>query len=58
MSELIDGIFDLSKLDSPDVPFPVEFSDITEFTREIAAEYYEVFEENSLFSVTIFPIGK
>lgn len=45
MSELIDGIFELSKLDSPDYPFAVEASDITEFTREIAAEYYEVFEE-------------
>ncbi|MGC6588151.1 HAMP domain-containing sensor histidine kinase [Paenibacillus sp. Dod16] len=45
MSELIDGIFELSKLDSPDYPFAVEASDITEFTREIAAEYYEVFDE-------------
>lgn len=45
MSELIDGIFELSKLDSPDYPFAVEASDITEFTRELAAEYYEVFEE-------------
>ena len=45
MSELIDGIFELSKLDSPDYPFAVEASDITEFTREIATEYYEVFEE-------------
>lgn len=47
MSELIDGIFELSKLDSPDYPFAVEASDITEFTREIAAEYYEVFEEQN-----------
>ena len=45
MSELIDGIFELSKLDSPDYSFAVEASDITEFTREIATEYYEVFEE-------------
>ncbi|MFG1732673.1 ATP-binding protein [Paenibacillus sp. 843] len=45
MSELIDGIFELSKLDSPDYPFAVEASDLTEFMREIAAEYYEVFEE-------------
>jgi signal transduction histidine kinase len=48
MSELIDGIFELSKLDSPDYPFPVEVSDITEFMREIAAEYYEVFEEKKI----------
>ncbi|GIP02928.1 two-component sensor histidine kinase [Paenibacillus lautus] len=48
MSELIDDIFDLSKLDSADVSFSVEFSDITEFTREIAAEYYEVFEDKQL----------
>ncbi|WP_145036199.1 HAMP domain-containing sensor histidine kinase [Paenibacillus sp. Y412MC10] len=48
MSELIDGIFELSKLDSADVPFSVEFSDITEFTREIAAEYYKVFEDKQL----------
>lgn len=45
VSELIDGIFELSKLDSPDYPFTVVSSDIAEFTREIAAEYYEVFEE-------------
>lgn len=45
MSELIDGIFVLSKMDSPDYPFAVEASDLTEFMREIAAEYYEVFEE-------------
>ncbi|EHB66966.1 MULTISPECIES: HAMP domain-containing sensor histidine kinase [Paenibacillus] len=49
MLELIDGIFELSKLDSPEYPFDVQTSDITEFTRAIAAEYYEVFEEHKFY---------
>ena len=49
MSELIDGIFELSKLDSPDYPFAVEGIRHYKFTREIAAEYYEVFEEQVSF---------
>jgi signal transduction histidine kinase len=58
MSELIDGIFELSKLDSPDYPFAVEASDISEFTREIAAEYYEVFEEQKFHFQYDIPDGQ
>ncbi|MGE7953488.1 sensor histidine kinase [Lysinibacillus xylanilyticus] len=54
VSELIDDIFELSKLDSPNYPFNVQIADIAEFTREIAAEYYEVFaEKNFIFQFEI-----
>ncbi|WP_223555543.1 sensor histidine kinase [Lysinibacillus sphaericus] len=54
VSELIDDIFELSKLDSPNYPFSVQIADIAEFIREIAAEYYEVFaEKNFIFQFEI-----
>ncbi|WP_068984508.1 sensor histidine kinase [Lysinibacillus xylanilyticus] len=54
VSELIDDIFELSKLDSPNYPFTVQIADIAEFIREIAAEYYEVFaEKNFIFQFEI-----
>ncbi|WP_057763046.1 sensor histidine kinase [Cytobacillus praedii] len=54
LSILIDDIFALSKLDSPQYPFNFQIADIAEFTREIAAEYYEVFaEKNFIFQFDI-----
>lgn len=54
VSILIDDIFALSKLDSPQYPFNFIIADIAEFTREIAAEYYEVFaEKNFIFQFDI-----
>lgn len=54
VSILIDDIFALSKLDSPQYPFNFRIADIAEFTREIAAEYYEVFaEKNFIFQFDI-----
>jgi len=54
VSELIDDIFELSRLDSPDYPFDFQIADIAEFTREIAAEYYEAFaEKNFMFHFEI-----
>lgn len=45
VTELIEGVFELSKLESPDYPFPTDTLDICGFIREIAAEYYSLFEE-------------
>lgn len=45
VTELIEDVFELSKLESPDYPFPTDTLDICEFIREIAAEYYSLFEE-------------
>lgn len=54
LSILIDDIFALSKLDSPQYPFNFQLADIAEFTREIAAEYYEVFaKKNFIFQYDI-----
>ncbi|AWB43728.1 sensor histidine kinase [Paenibacillus sp. CAA11] len=41
---LIDDIFNLSKLDSPDIPLHAVPGDLAELLREAAAEYYEQFE--------------
>lgn len=43
---LIEDLFELTKLDSPDYPFTKELSDIAEFTRELAVEYYDAFENS------------
>ncbi|WP_228469429.1 HAMP domain-containing sensor histidine kinase [Paenibacillus sp. JNUCC31] len=45
VTELIDQIFNLSKLDRPDYSLVTERVDIAELLREIAADYYEPFEE-------------
>ncbi|HEK9102657.1 TPA: HAMP domain-containing histidine kinase [Bacillus pseudomycoides] len=48
VTELIEDVFELSKLESHDYPFPTDSLDILEFVREIAAEYYGLFEEKQL----------
>lgn len=48
VAELIDEVFELTKLESPDYPFVKEEQDLIEFIREIAAEYYERYEEKRL----------
>ncbi|MEI4623882.1 HAMP domain-containing histidine kinase [Bacillus pfraonensis] len=45
VTELIEDVFELSKLESTDYPFVTEMLDISEFIREISAEYYGLFEE-------------
>lgn len=58
LSILIDDIFALSKLDSPQYPFNVQIADIAEFTRQIAAEYYEVFSEKNFIFQFDIPKGE
>lgn len=58
VSELIDDIFELSRLDSPNYPFDFQIADIAEFTREIAAEYYEVFAEKKFMFQFEIPKGE
>ncbi|OBZ09162.1 cell wall metabolism sensor histidine kinase WalK [Bacillus sp. FJAT-26390] len=48
LTSLIDDIFELSKLDSPDYVLETELADIAEFVREIAAQFYNQFEEKPL----------
>ncbi|MFD3445409.1 ATP-binding protein [Microbacteriaceae bacterium 4G12] len=51
---LIEDVFELSKLESPDFPITTEFADLAEFAREIAAQYYNMFEEKQMtFQVQI-----
>lgn len=45
VAELIDDVFELSKLESPDYPIAKEASDLAEFVREMAVESYDLFEE-------------
>ena len=45
VAELIDDVFELSKLESPDYPIVMEASDIAEFVRVMAVDYYDPFEE-------------
>ncbi|WP_372636258.1 sensor histidine kinase [Cohnella sp.] len=45
VGELIDDVFELSKLESPEYPIDKEASDLAEFVREMAVEYYDLFEE-------------
>lgn len=52
VTELINQIFQLSKLDRPDYPLQVNSVDLAELLREMAAEYYEPFEEK-LFRIEV-----
>ncbi|MCE5172715.1 HAMP domain-containing histidine kinase [Paenibacillus profundus] len=45
VTALIEDVFELSKLESPDYPFSTDLLDIAEFIREIAVEFYVPFEE-------------
>jgi signal transduction histidine kinase/DNA-binding NarL/FixJ family response regulator len=49
LTALIDDIFELSKLDSPDYILETELADVAEFVREIVAQFYDQFEEKQLF---------
>ncbi|WP_152394418.1 sensor histidine kinase [Paenibacillus guangzhouensis] len=48
VAELIDDVFELSKLESPDYPIDTEVGDVAEFMREMAVDYYDQFEEKRL----------
>jgi len=48
VAELIDDVFELSKLESPDYPVDKEVGDVAEFMREMAVDYYDQFEEKRL----------
>ncbi|MDQ0193627.1 sensor histidine kinase [Paenibacillus wynnii] len=49
LTALIDDIFELAKLDSPDYILETELADVAEFVREIATQFYDQFEEKQLF---------
>ncbi|MBD8498083.1 HAMP domain-containing sensor histidine kinase [Paenibacillus arenosi] len=55
VSELIDDFFELSKLESSDYPCELEQTDLSEFIREIAAEYYPLFEEREFVFNYLIP---
>ncbi|HEX2944663.1 MAG TPA: HAMP domain-containing sensor histidine kinase [Clostridia bacterium] len=48
VSELIDDLFELSRLESGRPELKLEPTDMVEFIKGIAAEYYEQFEEKNL----------
>jgi signal transduction histidine kinase len=48
VSELIDDLFELSRLESGKQELKLETTDLTELIKGMAAEYYEQFEEKSL----------
>ena len=58
VSELIDEVFELSKLESPDYPVIMEEQDLAEFLREIAVEFYELYEEKQLSFDCSIPQGE
>ncbi|WP_334075391.1 MULTISPECIES: HAMP domain-containing sensor histidine kinase [Paenibacillus] len=45
VASMIDDIFELSKLDSPDFPLRAAPGDLAELLRETVADYYDQFEE-------------
>lgn len=58
VSELIDEVFELSKLESPDYPVIMEEQDLAEFLREIAVEFYDLYEEKQLDLDCSIPQGE
>lgn len=58
VSELIDEVFELSKLESPDYPVIMEEQDLAEFLREIAVEFYDLYEEKQLDFDCSIPQGE
>lgn len=55
VTELIDQIFNLTKLDRPDHPLMLEPVDIAELLRETAAAFYEPFEEKDFQMMVDIP---
>ncbi|WP_068620526.1 HAMP domain-containing sensor histidine kinase [Paenibacillus tuaregi] len=43
VAELIDDVFELSKLESPDYPVEMANADLAEFVRKLAVDYYDAF---------------
>ncbi|AGA59448.1 signal transduction histidine kinase [Thermobacillus composti KWC4] len=48
VSELIDDVFELAKLEVPDYPVAKTTCDLAEFTREMAVDHYDLFEEKGM----------
>jgi Signal transduction histidine kinase len=48
VAELIDDVFELAKLEVPDFPVVKRTCDLAEFTREMAVDYYDLFEEKGI----------
>jgi len=48
VAELIDDVFELAKLEVPDYPVVKKMCDLAEFTREMAVDYYDLFEEKGM----------
>ncbi|WP_010498770.1 ATP-binding protein [Paenibacillus elgii] len=49
VTSLIDDVFELSKLESPDYRVHAELADLSELVREIAASCYDIFIEKGVF---------
>jgi signal transduction histidine kinase len=58
VTSLIDDIFSLSKLERLDYPLTLSPGDIAELVREIAAEYYDAFEEKGFMAEWDIPPGE
>ncbi|WP_213485510.1 HAMP domain-containing sensor histidine kinase [Thermobacillus xylanilyticus] len=48
VTELIEEVFELSKLESPDYKMTTEERDLAEFVRQLAADFYDQFEEKGM----------
>lgn len=58
VSDLIEDIFSLSTLESPEYPLSATSGDLAELIREIAAEYYDQFEDKGFNLELNIPSGE
>lgn len=58
VAELIDDVFELAKLEVPDYPVVRNMYDLAEFTREMAVDYYDLFEEKGMVFECDIPSGE
>ncbi|GGF88281.1 hypothetical protein GCM10010912_36950 [Paenibacillus albidus] len=58
VTTLVDDIFNLSKLDRPDYPLVAMQGDLAELLREIAADYYDQFEDKQFTLLLDIPHGE
>lgn len=58
VAELLEDMFELFKLESPDYPVIKEALDLAEFLREMAVDYYDPFEEKQLLFECDIPPGE
>jgi len=58
VTNLINNLFELSKLENTEIRLKKEKYDVVEFLRGIVAEYYEQIEEKRFILDLILPVGK